>query len=150
MKDMVLIFVLIRDGLRDVGTILVKKARPEWMAGKLNLPGGKVEPDDCGFYYAATRELKEETGITVRFEDLVRIGDLSERAGNDAVVRLFGVIVQFDKFFLEFNSKKINGEQAFFVAISKAMRKKNLVENLYHLIPYSCSVLDGWRQFEWR
>ena len=45
------------------GKVLVcHKDRPAWMAGRINLPGGKIEPEETAFE-AAIRELKEETGL---------------------------------------------------------------------------------------
>jgi 8-oxo-dGTP diphosphatase len=42
--------------------LLIEKDRPEWMKGRLNLAGGKVEPGEKPAM-AAIRELKEETGL---------------------------------------------------------------------------------------
>jgi len=42
--------------------LCVRKERPDWQRGKLNLPGGKVEPNETP-HRAALRELYEETGI---------------------------------------------------------------------------------------
>lgn len=43
--------------------VLLRKKKPEWMAGKLNGVGGKVEPNETP-YEAMVREFKEETGVT--------------------------------------------------------------------------------------
>lgn len=42
--------------------LVLKKSRPTWQAGRLNLPGGKIEPGETP-EKAASRELKEETGL---------------------------------------------------------------------------------------
>jgi 8-oxo-dGTP pyrophosphatase MutT (NUDIX family) len=42
--------------------LLIRKARPEWQAGKLNFPGGHIEPGENAAT-AAQRELIEETRI---------------------------------------------------------------------------------------
>ncbi len=52
-------------GMNDMmgGRVLVcHKDRPAWMAGRINLPGGKIEPGETPVE-AAVRELKEETGL---------------------------------------------------------------------------------------
>lgn len=44
--------------------VLIKKRRPEWMAGKLNAPGGKVEEGEFP-REAMSREYYEETGVWI-------------------------------------------------------------------------------------
>lgn len=43
--------------------LLIRKDRPKWMSGRLNLPGGKIEPGESP-HAAAERELVEEAGLT--------------------------------------------------------------------------------------
>lgn len=45
--------------------LLVRKKRPTWQAGRLNLPGGKIEEGETPLQ-AAIREFKEETGYSVK------------------------------------------------------------------------------------
>lgn len=59
--------------------ILINKNRPEWMAGKLNGVGGKIEPgeeaDD-----AMVREFEEETGIHTTLNNWCRVTTLRKRS----------------------------------------------------------------------
>jgi 8-oxo-dGTP pyrophosphatase MutT (NUDIX family) len=43
--------------------VMIRKNRPGWQAGKLNLPGGHIEAGEAPFE-AAHRELEEETSLT--------------------------------------------------------------------------------------
>lgn len=45
--------------------VLIKKNKPEWMQGKLNGVGGKVELIDSSPHDAMVREFVEETGLFV-------------------------------------------------------------------------------------
>lgn len=42
--------------------LLIRKARPTWMAGRLNGVGGKIEPGEAPMQ-AMVREFREETGL---------------------------------------------------------------------------------------
>lgn len=61
MKQQVLGFLMSRDRRR---VALIKKKRPEWMAGKLNGIGGTVEDGESAAE-AMSREFREETGVTI-------------------------------------------------------------------------------------
>lgn len=43
---------------------LIRKVKPEWMAGKWNGVGGKVEPGENA-NHAMVREFEEETGVSI-------------------------------------------------------------------------------------
>jgi 8-oxo-dGTP pyrophosphatase MutT (NUDIX family) len=45
--------------------VMIRKNRPHWQAGKLNMPGGHIEPDEAPVKTAA-RELFEETGMLAK------------------------------------------------------------------------------------
>jgi len=45
--------------------LFVRKNKPDWQAGKLNFPGGHVEPGESDVE-AAVRELREETNLDAR------------------------------------------------------------------------------------
>jgi 8-oxo-dGTP pyrophosphatase MutT (NUDIX family) len=44
---------------------LIRKSRPEFMAGKLNGVGGHIEESDLSPYAAMVREFKEEAGLDI-------------------------------------------------------------------------------------
>jgi 8-oxo-dGTP pyrophosphatase MutT (NUDIX family) len=58
--------------------VLIRKNKPDWMAGKFNAPGGHVEEGET-FETAVDREFSEETGMIVTewtpFLRLFRPGD---------------------------------------------------------------------------
>lgn len=59
------------DGLKtrhcDNNVLVVHKEKPEWMKGRINLVGGKVEPGETP-EQAAYRELQEESGLKMMSE----------------------------------------------------------------------------------
>jgi 8-oxo-dGTP diphosphatase len=52
---------------------LIRKNRPDYLAGKWNGIGGKVEPGE-GYEVAAVRELREESGLDLLPSELTRCG----------------------------------------------------------------------------
>lgn len=48
---------------KDDQILIVHKDRPNFQKGKINLPGGKIDPEDVNPIAAAVRELKEESGL---------------------------------------------------------------------------------------
>lgn len=59
-KEYVLGVALDREGR----VLVVRKSRPEWQAGRLNFPGGKVEPGEAP-REAVAREFDEEVGCAI-------------------------------------------------------------------------------------
>lgn len=60
--------------------VLIRKNRPEWQAGRINFPGGKIEinekPEDC-----IVREFKEETGVETIVSDWTLLGTIGRNGG---------------------------------------------------------------------
>lgn len=72
---------------------LVRKARPDWQAGKLNGIGGKIEPGETPIE-AMRREFREETGV--------------DREAWEPFVRLFREGVYEVFFFVAYSDKVYN------------------------------------------
>lgn len=60
--------------------LLVHKTKPAWQAGKLNGPGGKVEPGES-FLDCMVRECTEETCLTIAAEDWAHTATVHEPTG---------------------------------------------------------------------
>lgn len=65
----------------ETSVVMVKKARPDWQAGKLNGVGGKVEPGETPVQ-AMVREFKEETGLKVSGWELFALLQGRDQAGD--------------------------------------------------------------------
>jgi 8-oxo-dGTP pyrophosphatase MutT (NUDIX family) len=59
---------------------MIRKNRPDWQAGKLNLPGGHIEDNELPSQ-AAARELFEETGLLAMH--LLQVGTIY--AGDNSI-----------------------------------------------------------------
>lgn len=83
---------------RDEAVLLIRRGRPP-CAGEWAIPGGKVRPGET-LQQAAEREIREETGITIRAGEPVFSFDFIE---NDAGGRLrwHYVIVDLEAKYLE-------------------------------------------------
>lgn len=55
--------------------LLIHKNRPDWQAGTINGPGGKIEPGESPAECIA-REICEETSLNVPLNNWVEIGEL--------------------------------------------------------------------------
>jgi 8-oxo-dGTP pyrophosphatase MutT (NUDIX family) len=61
-QEYVIVFPIRHGSGPDHNVLLVRKNRPEWQKGRLNLVGGKIEPGETP-EEAAVRELYEEAGF---------------------------------------------------------------------------------------
>lgn len=130
----------VRNGHTEV--LLLLKDRPAWQAGRLNLPGGKVEPDEAPLD-TALRELKEETGLVARFSEQVGV----MRAEDHHEIFIFRMWLAPQDERLE--PRQGETEQPIWMPISEAIRDARLIPNLRTIIPMTeCGVtnytiLDG-------
>ena len=71
--QLVVAAVVVDDLVRPARVLAARRYRPEALAGRWELPGGKVEPDEEPVP-ALHRELAEELGVEVRLGDELRPG----------------------------------------------------------------------------
>jgi 8-oxo-dGTP pyrophosphatase MutT (NUDIX family) len=118
----------------DAGSVLlIEKLKPEWQKGKINLPGGSIEPGEdpsC----AAARELFEEANL-LAFH-VVPMGVIQ---GVDWRVHVIKCVV-----------KDVSGwaqktaEPVFWYPIKDAMTHKKLIPNLRVIVPLCHCGVRGW------
>jgi 8-oxo-dGTP diphosphatase len=84
--DYVLTFVLSPDYQK---ILLILKKKPEFQRGKFNGIGGKVEVDDKSLEAAASRELKEETGLDLPEYLFHKFCVFTDKKQDDTTHRIF-------------------------------------------------------------
>lgn len=131
-------FVLIWCGsINNFDKVLcVLKQKPVSMAGKINLPGGKIEAGETP-EEAAVRELKEETGY--ESETPVRI--LGKIVDGDAVVHCARAFVASPQ---EINPREGEVEEAMWLPFQEFLRDERLIPNLRVVAPLLLCGVTGW------
>ena len=109
--------------------LLVRKKSPHWQAGKLNLPGGKIEkgvtPID-----AAARELLEETGFEgINYREM---GKIQGSWGRVHVVSCFK------------HSGRLGGCEDAGLFNASVLQNETLIPNLKVIIPLCQAGVTGW------
>ena len=117
---------------KHTSIVLIRKSKPEWQAGKLNMPGGHVEPGETPLE-CAKRELEEETGLVSTKEELM--GQLS---GPD-----YRVHVVFCRAYNQFPAS-LTKEEVVLPFLSEAVHLPDLIENLKIVIPLCLCGVKGW------
>lgn len=115
--------------------LLVEKQKPEWQAGKLNLPGGHIEDGETPMQ-AANREVKEETNL-----DTVVSNHVGRIIGTDWEVSVFNHICDLYKD----QPKEVTdvGEKIVWKSIID-LKYLSVIENLKIIIPMCHAQLEGW------
>lgn len=136
MMQYVLIFpispVFCGPGIENV--MLIRKAKPAWQAGRLNLVGGKVEPGES-FDLAAKREYTEETGLSSY--DYKRVGTIrSDRS--DFVIGVYTCETVWEQITSE------PGEPVDWYEWGDVKNDPALMDNLKTAIPLMLAGMEGW------
>ncbi|REJ65599.1 MAG: NUDIX domain-containing protein [Planctomycetota bacterium] len=130
--------------------LLIEKKRPQWQAGKYNLPGGHIETGETP-HEAAIRELDEETSIRA-IPDKVQLRGTIEGPG-------FVVYVMFCPFDGRWGRNQTitrTDERVFWLPTDEAFLSPHLLPNLRLIIPLVQSPLEafsitkhGDSEYEW-
>lgn len=104
--------------------MLIKKVKPEWQAGKLNFPGGKIEEGENEFDCVA-REFVEEAHVDIPPSEWVHIGRINNE--DNYLVEIFMAIYDEDRHgdWCSMTDEKID-----WYAVT------NLPKNVIHNIPF--------------
>lgn len=126
------------------GILLIKKERPDWQKGKLNLIGGHVENGES-YIEAAYREVFEETGLDIKkepypYEAINFVGIITGSGYKVAV--FYGEVPEWS---VEKVKTKTDEEVKW--VPKHRLTTTNLMPNLYLMIPLiednKLFVLDG-------
>ncbi len=168
MKEHVVVFAPTADKT-EPKLPMVLKDRPDYLKGVLNLPGGKIEPDEDPLQ-AAVRELKEETGL-LGYDDYLWETDYSEIPvgyrcpriplvkpelvggiyGNTVTIHCVKLLVSYLQ---DIKPREGETEVVQWYDLHTLLREPLLMPNLRVVIPLIQSGLKGWevidRRGDWR
>jgi len=116
--------------------LLIQKQRPDWQKGKLNLPGGHIEPDEDGPLCVA-REFEEEAGIWIIPEEWRSIGKIVNE-GHYTVDILTTIYHENVHGPIKFG---ITDEEVMWCDVNAL--PETVISNLHWLIPFALNV---WKQ----
>lgn len=140
MQDYVIVFARSRDSfvLPDHMPILVvAKLKPAWQVGKLNLVGGKIEPGE-GPWFAAVRELKEETGLAPNSGDDVQL--MGEITGKEWHIWCYSIKVPHTAL----SPQDGETEKVFWMNWKELRDDPRLIPNLKVIIPLMIAGSRDW------
>lgn len=117
--------------------IAVKKHRPKWQAGRINLPGGHVE-DGEDPEHAAVRELEEETGYSG--ENFEKMGEITGKA---FVVHCYRCTIDVCGP-APINPREGETERPHWTSFYAIKDDPRLMPNLQVIIPLMLEGVKGW------
>lgn len=125
--------------------IFVKKDRPEWQKGRINLVGGKVEESET-FPEAVIREVREETGILANkdyiSDEVGKIIGVEPNSNEPFEVHCFYLCIEEE---LALPKPSLNETEHFYWQNwNLTMNEPKLIQNLKTIIPLILSGAPGW------
>ncbi|MCG2614878.1 NUDIX hydrolase [Terrimonas sp. NA20] len=75
--------------------LLIKKTKPEDQAGRLNMPGGKIEPGE-GSLSCVVREITEEAGIHTDPNKWIYAGRIENAGGGMFYVDIWTIVIPWN------------------------------------------------------
>jgi len=133
MQEYVLTYAV---GTQEDAVLLVLKDRPKWQAGRLNLPGGKLEGNEDPLA-AANRELVEEAGLPIVARTAKKMGVI---LGTQCVVHC----VRGNVAAMTINPREGETEQVEWFHWNDALNDRRLMPNLRVILPLMRSGVSGW------
>jgi 8-oxo-dGTP pyrophosphatase MutT (NUDIX family) len=123
--------------------IFVEKDRPAWQAGRINLPGGKVEPGEDP-KAAASREFEEETGIKlISWSEQPRFCGIIK--GEWGTIHCFAVDLDaVSREDIDIKSREGETERFFWEDSGLYRHDKRCLPNLRLIIPLMSQNVTGW------
>jgi len=121
----------------DRNVILVEKSKPDWQRGRLNLPGGKVEPGETPLQ-CANRELLEETGISACDSKLLGV-----MKGDGWMIHVAWAGFRGDQIVRQGPDEPVHE-----LPLRVALTAPRLIPNLLIVIPLCDAQVAGWTMIE--
>jgi mutator protein MutT len=121
--------------------IFILKDRPAWQAGKLNLPGGKIEEGETP-EQAMRREFLEEIGLEA--DEFKKYGVLRDR---NFVIHCFSIgwLRNNNSVLLpDLRPRAGETEKPMWLELKDAMNDARLMPNLRVIIPLLQCKIEGW------
>lgn len=112
--------------------LVIRKRKPEWQKGRLNLVGGKIEEGES-VLDASVRELKEETGLLAGEVNI--LGKITFNGGCVHCVSVKGVGECFTE---------INEGELYWKTFRDLKQDNSLIPNLKIIIPLMRMGVSGW------
>lgn len=132
-------------GVTDHNVLLVLKDRPDWMKGRLNLVGGKIEAGETPIQ-AALRELKEESGLDAWDHPTTGWGGpevCGKLIGKDCIVHCVKCTVTFTDQ-CQIKPREGETEKVEWFQFWQIKDDPRLMPNLRVIIPLMFMDLKGW------
>lgn len=118
--------------------LVIHKERPAWQAGRINLPGGKMEAVDVDPIAAIVREMEEETGWYAIRTDCELVGEIHD---NDSCI----YVVRINSLYGPGRRRSVETENIELLPWRELQIDPRLIPNLRLVIPLVQSEVRGWK-----